>query len=95
MKKFIVTLTSGRFPCNYYVEVSDNLREFIFTPGFNSRDYPEFRLSVVNGHIECEGHPDPELKLQAEKEIESLLFNRIPDRIKTHIRNSFLGTEVR
>ena len=89
MKKLIATFHSGKSSCIYYIEISEDRKNFSFSPSMHNKDLPFFMLRLVNGRLVAKGRTKKSLRLQAMKEIESILSLKLPDKIDKMIWNNF------
>jgi hypothetical protein len=91
MKKLIASFYSGKASCIYYIDISEDRKNFRFSPSIHNKDLPFFSLRLVDGKLVTKGRAKKNLRLQAEKEIESILSLRLPDKIDSMIWKSFIG----
>ena len=90
MKKLITSFTLNGKVISYYLEISEDRHCFIFTPSISNKDSSEFTLTLKNNELKPEGNLPDGILEQAIEEIQSLLSNKIPEKIHQLICDSFL-----
>jgi hypothetical protein len=90
MKKVITSFTLNGSIVRYYLEISEDQHSFIFTPCRSNKENSEFKLTLNDNELIPEGTIPSGILEQAVEEIQSLLTNKIPEKIHQLICESFL-----
>jgi hypothetical protein len=91
MKKLITSFTFNGSVVRYYLEIAEDQHSFIFTPCRSNKDNSEFKITLNNNELKPEGTIPSGILEQAIEEIQSLLSNKIPEKIHQLICESFLN----
>ena len=89
MKKLITSFSVNDSVIRYYLEISEDRKSFIFTPCRSNKDYSVFTLTMSNNELKPEGLIPSGILEQAIEEVQSLLSNKIPEKIHQLIWESF------